>query len=449
MPSKNRSTRFPYLLLLPAALFFVLPIPHTIALRDSLALLCVGLFIYFAYRDGRPQLPVGTRLPIRLYLAFLIWLAGAGAVLAKQPAVILHEIASQWLRGLIYLGIGALVALKLYAPQRRMWLGVLVAVLLIHVAYADLAALAHWLWYGEWVDRVNGAVITGLTAGPDRLSLLVNMLLAMLLVEALRRACGEEGMFPVRTRVLAAAFAVPILGFFVASTRNGMVALVVFAVLFAVLLMRGRRLERAPMLALLGGLALVVALGAWHSWRTDPRWDSLRETIPLALDTEGNKAWLVWEKYPPPRLASGETVAHSNYTRIAWLKEGMLLVKEHPFGIGFERGAFGRGLQAKYGEGLGQHSHSGMLDLAIGAGIPGVLLWVAFLAVLWWQGYKAWITRRDYSGALLVFVVSDFFTRSLVDSIVRDYMLLQFLFLVGTLFVVMTRAEGLHDAHRA
>lgn len=448
MPFKNRTTRFPYLLLLPAALFFVLPIPHTIALRDLLALVCVGLFIYFAFRDGRPHLPAAARVPLRLYLAFLLWLAGAGAVLAKQPAVILHEIASQWLRGLVYLGIGALVALKLYAPQRRMWLVVLAAVLLVHVAYADLAALGHWLWYGEWVDRIGDTILTGLTAGPDRLSLLVNMLLATLLAEALRRACGEEGMFPVRTRVLVALSGVPMLGFFVASAPNGVIALIVFAILFAVLLMRGRRLERLPRLSLLGGLALIVALGAWHSWRTDPRWDSLRETIPLALDTQGNKAWLVWEKYPPPRLASGEAVAHSDYTRIAWLKEGMLLVKEHPFGMGFERGAFGRGLQAKYGEGLGQHSHSGMLDLAIGAGIPGVLLWVAFLAVLWWQGYKAWVTRRDYSGALLVFLVSDFFTRSLVDSIVRDYMLLQFLFLVGTLFVVMTRAEGLHDAHR-
>mgnify|MGYP000442149996 CR=1 FL=1 len=431
MQSKNRFTRFSYFLL-PTALFFVLPIPHTIALRDSLAVICVVLFLFSAYRDGCAPLPTQARLPLLIFFALLVWLVVAGVALSPNRMAVLDEIGSQWLRGLIFMGLGGLLALQLSAAQRRIWLAALFGVLIAHVLYADVAALLASASRGEWAQRVSG-----LTAGPDRLNLLQQLLVAFLLTESLGRLIQTPRALLHGGGVFAIAWLVAVLGFLFSSMRNGLIALGVYFVLFLVLLRISGQVSRRVIAGLMVGLFAVLVIGGAISWRSDPRWQSLIETIPLALDTQTNKAWL-GEQYPLPRLANGEPAIHSNYLRIAWIKEGVLLVREHPLGIGFERGAFGRGLQAKYGEGLGQHSHSGLLDLTIGGGIPALVLWLAFLAVVFAHGLRAWTMRREYSGALLVLIVADFAARSVIDSVVRDYMLLQFLFLTGTLFVCAT-----------
>ncbi len=136
----------------------------------------------------------------------------------------------------------------------------------------------------------------------------------------------------------------------------------------------------------------------------------------------------------------------SVYLRIAWLKEGLLLVRDHPFGIGFDRNAFGHGLKAKYGRGVG-HSHSGLLDMAIGLGIPGALLWLGFfasLAAIAWRRHRA---SGNYAAILLLLLLLDYGVRMVLDSVIRDHMLQQFMFLAG-LAAVLTVA-GVPEKRKA
>jgi O-antigen ligase len=124
--------------------------------------------------------------------------------------------------------------------------------------------------------------------------------------------------------------------------------------------------------------------------------------------------------------------------RISALKEGALLIVDHPLGIGFGRNAYGHGLEAKYGEkGLG-HSHSGLMDLAIGTGIPGTILWLTFLVALFLVGWRRFREAPDYPPLLLMLGVGGYGFRMLVDSVIRDHMLQQFLLMAGLLAVLAT-----------
>ena len=188
-------------------------------------------------------------------------------------------------------------------------------------------------------------------------------------------------------------------------------------------------------------LVLLVA-GAWTSWKTDPRWNSLKETLPIAWDIDTNKAWLNAEKYPYPTLPNGQVADASNYERPAWIHAGLRLIANRPLGAGFSRHAFGHELARVYPEsepGTGGHSHSGMIDFAVAAGIPGVVLWMGFILTLITFGGIAYFRYGAAAGLVLVFLTSGFFGRSLLDSSMRDHMLEQFLFVAAFLLPTIGR----------
>ena len=166
------------------------------------------------------------------------------------------------------------------------------------------------------------------------------------------------------------------------------------------------------------------------------------DTVPIALDTSTHKTWLDPHRYPLPTLPNGDPIDESAYMRIAWLKEGVSMVVQDPLGRGFGRNAFGHGLVEKYGEGKG-HSHSGLLDLAIGVGVPGTILWLGFLASLLVLASRALRDDANPYAILLLLLIVDFGTRMLVDGIIRDHMVQMFLFLAGLLAMsIAVRKDG-------
>lgn len=163
----------------------------------------------------------------------------------------------------------------------------------------------------------------------------------------------------------------------------------------------------------------------------------MRETVPIALDTTNNKAWLDSKKYEYPKLSNGETVSSSNYERPAWVKEGLILISENPLGVGYGRNAFGHG--SRQIRRSGGHSHSGIIDLGIGTGIPGMALWVLFLGALVYYGFSSFKNTVVILARRLFFIASGFCFRMIVDSVIRDHMLEQFMFLAGFLLTMSAR----------
>lgn len=420
--------------LLVGIFIFVLPVPHTISLRDLLLLVLLCVFGYLAWR-ARPSSAWWRelRLPLSLYLILTLWLLVVALWISQETAWSLGEIRGQWLKASAAWIAGMLAALAAQAEERSAR-AVLLAVflaLLIHVLYLDIEALLALIKSGQLPRRIGG-----LTEGPDRLNYLTNILFAFLLTELLGRL--RRRRLPLGYGLLGVVLAAVLFSVYIAQLRNGALPLMLMGLLFAVLYYRQVRARIGkPALAAVGALVVSgVILFAYLSTESDSRWGDFRETIPIALDTQNHKAWLDPVKYPYPSLPGGQPVNESNYLRIAWLKEGGLLVLEHPLGVGFGREAFEVGLRKKYGEGHG-YTHSGVLDLAIGTGIPGAMLWLGFLGGLFHVAWRRFSVSENYHALLLMFLIADFGSRMFVDSIIRDHMLQQFLFLAGLASVMM------------
>ncbi|MHB8743074.1 MAG: O-antigen ligase family protein [Sulfuricaulis sp.] len=430
-------------------LFFVWPVAHTVSVRDLLLVLNLVVFGRLAWTHGGSRAALrGLAIPVSLLVGLTAWMYFVAFFISSEMTWSLHEIASQWVRGLAALLIGAFVALSARQNPRftHAVLAVLLGVLALHILSVDYQAARGLLASGP-LGRM-----AGLTDGPDKSSYLTNLLFGLLLAELFFRVSYHQRVLPLSPAVLAAALALAAVSVIAERTRNGMIMLLLMLLLLAGIYWRERR-DRISQLALaVGSIAMiVVALGGVAlvaSARQSSSLAGLIDTVPIAWDTKHHKVWRDVAQNSWPKLPNGTTVDVSVYERIAWLKEGLLLVRDHPLGIGFGRDAFGHGLQAKYGEGSG-HSHSGLLDMAIGLGIPGALLWLGFFTSL---ARAAWRYRRagaNYAALLLLLWLTDYGGRMLLDSVIRDHMLQQFMFLTALAAVWMTDLDPEQGKSRA
>jgi O-antigen ligase len=312
---------------------------------------------------------------------------------------------------------------------QKIFIALIVTLLCIHVLYVDYSGVAALFQTGVLAKR-----LPGLTEGPDKSSYLSNLLMALLLAELLFRVTFKQRLLALPNAILGLLFVLTLFSSYLEDVRNGVISLTLLLLLTFLLYARARlaKLGRVTFAAnTVLALALIgVVLFAYV--KSESRWRTLLETIPIALDTTTHKAWLMDDKNRPP-LASGKLVDPSNYLRIAFAKEGFLLVQDHPLGIGFGRNAFAHGIHAKYGYGYVGHSHSGFIDLAIGAGVPGVLLWLGWMATWFRFGLTRYFRHASFAGLALALLVFEFNARMVLDSISRDHSLQQFLFLAGLL----------------
>ena len=323
-------------------------------------------------------------------------------------------------------------------------------VLMVHILYIDMYAL-----YVFAKTSVLPAWVFGLTGGKDKSSYLSHFLLMILCVEIYFRNRQGKGYIAINNGLLLPALLLTLFSIYLEAVRNGTIAALLLLLAFTFMYFSGSYRDFRK-LAIMSSVILLLLLFGYVSSTSSgseqrQRWKTLLETVPLALDTQNNKAWLDRDKYPYPKLKSGERVHGSNYERIAWFKEGVVMLVDNPLGVGFGRNAFGHALKRKYpGENTGSiHSHSGILDFSIGTGVPGLMMWLLFIMNLMYFSFKRFMHQKSYFGLLLFFITVDFAMRMFVDSIIRDHMLQMFLFLAGLLYVFMlTEKEGAPDAIR-
>ena len=419
------------IVLLIATLVFIWPIPRTISLRDLLLVLLLCWGGYEAYRRRAAPLPWhALRVPLGFFLALTVWILVVALLVSTEPAWALGEIKGQWLKACIALAAGGLVGVTAFKDVTlcRLILMVVGAMLLLHILYVDYEAMRFIL------ANLNVPRIMGLTEGSDKSNYLTNMLLYLLLAEALVRTIAHRRFLPFGNVPLALISAAVFFSVYVEGMRNGIIELVtVFGLGFLLVVLFTSRRRRAIMVGAMLLLVSVSLVLGYLNLRKDERWQSFLETVPIALDIE-NPAWIN-EGLPQPRLESGQKVDWSNYMRIARARAGIELVREYPFGVGFGRNAFGHAVEMKYGQRT-SHSHSGLIDLAVGTGIPGTLLWLGFLGSLAALAWRSFRRTRDYCALALLLLVTGYGTRMVLDSIIRDHMLQMFLFLAAFLAVI-------------
>lgn len=421
-------------------LLLVWSIPGTIALRNLFILFLafsVDWRPLFSFRGWR-ELPGALWGIVGLTLAILIH----SLTLSSNTQWSLQEFSGQWLKALLLLLMGFMLAWQAVRSRcMENLLGLVVGLLALPVLFTLLDGC--WMWWRDGAIPFGIARLTGSRTGTSYLN---NLLLAFLAVDLLARV--GQGNRPLLSWSLPWVLAMGILGLlctWLLATRNGNIG-VLFLLSSSLLLYLIHHWYQLPKRRLLAFLLLSVAAVVIFisvSYRTDARWSRFLETAPIAWDIDHHDAWRkpINETAQMPVLDGGEVAEGSAYLRLSWIHSGLRLVAEYPLGVGYGRNAYGHAMSLYYHEPYTGHSHSGLLDWTLGLGIPGLLLWLCVLALLFRHGWRAWFLWRSPSGLMMIFLVSGFFGRSLLDSNMRDHMMEMAFFLFGLLLAPVAEQQ--------
>lgn len=433
---------------LTAMLMMIWPMPGTIALRNGLLLLLGGGVLCGVWRrtvKSRTSVCL-PRLPLYVYLTLTAWIVLVIVIWGQEPQLSWKEFPPQWLLPMASALIGwGLVCWSVINQRQQGLVHTLFYTLLAAVVIQNCMGVFYLLETGAQPFRQASVLyIPRLIKGMpwqeafdgnfgEKFSFVNNMFVAFVLAEIGQRLLTRKRWLDVPNWLLGFSLLAAGLCSYWLSFRNGNIGLLTLSGFFGVLLIFAHkdRFHLWKKFLLIFVLGAFLAGVAFLFVKSDPRWQSFRETAEIAIEGDPGKAWLLRKDYPV--LSNGQTVDLSAYERISWIKEGIKLSLRYPMGTGFNRNAFSDTLDREYQlNGLirGGHSHSGIVDFMIANGLPGAILWLAFLASCAWVGWGMVRQGKLAQGLTVVFLVTGFFNRGLVDSNIRDHVLQQFLFLL-------------------
>lgn len=394
-------------------------VSHTIALRYVL----LAVFLGWAVIERQVLLRTLSSWPVPTLLlgSFLLYALLHSVVLSSWMSISLAEWRSQLLMG----GLWFIAGTVLFSRQRPLSiLDCVVTAGLLLVSAEVFMAVRYYYQHGAWPYM---EVFT--TATKLEFTFFVNF--AMAFVAVLAGFGKGRTRFPLWS--LLAIGALMFFASFHAGARNGLIGLSYLVLSFTLIyvLTHRQQLSRTRLLVLLllvgGGMAGFV----YKAVQKDARNQIFVQSATIAWQDRDGLGWLRMGPYP--KLDDGREVDVSAYERVAWIRAGMDLMAERPMGYGYDRRAFSQALFAVGKPNQIGHSHSGFIDLGVGLGVPGVLLWLSFCLSLIVIGLKAFVLRRDVAGLALMLVTCGFLGRMMLESVSKDHMLHIFLFTVAAL----------------
>ena len=407
----------------------IYPIPHTIALRNIL--LGVGLIVCAAQFKHlsrlRPLLPEGGVL-----LVLSVWLILQAIFISHTPGETLDLIRGDWIVALAVMTLGLLFVLRMATLLNITVSGETICTTIVAALYAMiLFCLADQVWL--WLQ--DGSFVFGYArfGNRDNLSVLTNTGLSLVIGDILSRAVLKKPATHFSNRILGALFLAGLIATYTLATRNGTIGVALFLLLTLGILLR--HLAISPK-TLAIGILLVITIGgiAIGSYHTDSRWKGLSETVGVALDTDNNRFWLNDRIFPRPQTPSGAPLEESAYMRIAWAKEAVRQIGKHPFGVGYNHQALGAAIKLEYdGPIRVGASHNGLLEFALGGGIPAIVLWLLFTALLLRRGWHSFFHNGTPAGMLLFFSVFCYFSRCALDGHLTGHRLEMFMLITALL----------------
>lgn len=434
-----------FILSLFASLIFILNIPHTIAVRNGLVYILLIVLIYEGYKNKEQIKLLWENSEFKKIIIILIALTAYillhSIFISHELSCSLDEFRGQWITPVGYFIVGGLLAIYTLSGKlsKETVLTVLFYSMFVHILYIDLVALDKWLQTKSLISRYGG-----LTGSPVLVNYLTNILLAMLISEIIYRLRVKKRVLLISNILLYFYFILLIFSTFVEGMRHGVMALVFLGVTGSIVFLYKNKEYSKKMKYLIGlSLIFLMIIPLAYNLKYDSRWNSLIETIDISLDTQNNLYWLN-RKYEIPKLESGQNVSASNYERMAWGYKGTQFIIEDPIGIGFGRNAFGHACEMRYPDQVGsrgKHSHSSLIDFTIGVGVIGLLIWIIFIARVIKTTVLSYKSHVNYYAMFLFFITTGFFTRSILDSNMRDHMFLQFMLMAGVGLVMLIQND--------
>lgn len=423
--------------IIAAGLVFVWPLPHVIALRNSLLVL---LFLWvacdFISHKAFVVPRAGQGSVMAVLAAFICWLFVVAILIDDNAYSSLAEIKSQWLPIFISFFAGLLLVWDLQSRNVEFrvivrplfWALLAVATLQLMVGYLP-AFFRNELgrqFVGIFDHKANVTYVNAITA-------------SLLLADGISRNQARR-LLGLNWHTWVAAFAIVLLTTYLSGARNGVVVILVMLLTAVILHVRSLRgSTKRKIWSVFAVLTIFISVAIWAMLKSDARWSRFLATAAVAWDIDAGNNWVNVEAKSLPLASDGLPVERTAYERISWARYAVRLVAEHPLGTGVSRNSF-RGLVAeKFGDVLAAHSHNGYLDLALSLGLPALFLWIAFLIALSRQGYNAYLAGQQAAGLALMFLIAGFAVRTFLDSILRDHILEEFMFFAGLLVAAASR----------
>lgn len=384
-------------------------LPGTIALRHIL--LGVGLVLSISYLRqfnslllSRGAWPFWVSLCLFLWLLFHLWL------FSNQVAEQTKELLSIWARSIAALPIGLAIGIFLATANQSkaiqtpsfegalsllLFLGYLSTPLIFIGFYLHECYLAHqWIpmtsrnwWELPFLQKPPFVVATAL-------------LLPLCCAFFLQVLHGALNLWWALLS-LAGIF-ICITCNYLTNTKNGMAMAALTLILFGLYILwqffylwAHQKLNKTlPILIMLTILIGGVGWGMKLHLEKNPAWTTLLSDTAVGIDIDNYSHWKNRNLYPPPLNNLGKIVEISTYERTAWFTAGIKLLKDRPQGYGLIHHSFGWMASERWPDfyppvgSLRGMTHSGWMDLALGIGIPGLLLiWIP-LGVVWYRSIR-------------------------------------------------------------
>lgn len=464
----KKNYAFGIILALIFLLCVVWPIPRLIGLRNALIGLATVLVFVLGFKqrcwfEGIPK------KPLMIILALTAWIVLGIFAWGDRPAHSFRDFLGHWvlplLCGFLGLRIAKIATAFSCAPERLVT--IVCSGLLSCIVLNNALLVAYWMHMGEIVIRQapamylpdmyysvrNGESIFSAFNGTtlQQLSYTNNILAAILVAEVVQRIVLKRRFVLFENNFIIFAFGMILFCSYSVAARNGSVGLLgllLFSSAFILMRLR-EKISKKMLYSLAIVTCMTISSIGIFQYKTDPRWRGVPESISLALSSYASSAWIKGDEYYP-RLSNGNAVEGSAYQRTSYIIEGISQIVARPFGTGFNRNAFGYGVDEKYhlgGAKLGIHAHSGIVDFSIANGILATVMWLYFSWTLISAGWRTFLVKQKDTadnimpGLMLVFVVSGFTLRSLVDSVFQGYEIEQFMFLVSLFYALSFRQQ--------
>lgn len=384
--------------------------PETIAFRH--VFIGLGFIASLFYLKPRlNQLKSTDAWPLWIFLSLFIWLLIHLWLFSMQPKLQFGELRSTWARSLAVLPLGLALGLYLssFSSQKTLqineasgritlllFIGLCATPLIFMSGYLEQSFEAkQWLsvhakpWYDfPYLQKPPFVVAT---------ALLLPMCCIVLQYAIKNQANWWWGILTIITIILCVS------SNYLSNTKNGMAMVAFIMGAFSLYAMwdaifgwaKSSFAKRIFFTLLLGCVLGGVSWGLKFHLQQNPAWKHLIANTTVGMDIDRQNYWKNRFVYTTVPLNEYQVpVDISTYERTAWFTAGIRLLQERPQGYGLTQQSFGWMAGERWPDfyppigSLRGMTHSGWLDLALGIGIPGVLLILVPLGAAWYRSLK-------------------------------------------------------------
>jgi hypothetical protein len=364
------------------------------------------------------------KIPFLIFLLFLIWIIIQPLFLNEVYYFTSTEIKGQLIVPLLFFFSGFLLVISKFKflSYRSIfniifYSGFLHVLIVVIMAFFEYIKLCYFPIRKNYLLEVN------------EISYFTNLIYALFLAEIYNRLKKNNKLLSFNNNLIPIFLFIFIFSVYLQGMRWGMVTFCITSTFFAFIAVSQLKFSNKKKLAILiFFFSLLIGVFIMNI-KSDKRWNSLIETVQIVINDK-SLYWIDKNKYPCPKLSTGECVDLSNYLRLKQFLEGLVLIKEYPIGNGYSRHSYQNLINKIYNsdEESFNFPHSGMINLFVGVGIIGMILYVTFLIYLIFR-----LSRMEYSYPKIftIFFIIAFHSRSFVDMTFMNHNLKMYFFILG------------------